>query len=100
MDDDFMSKCLEHAPECIELKTEEGRRTMCEAFERIKARGEAEGKAEGKREGKAEGKRETMLATAKRMLAGGKLVLKEIAEYSGLSLAQVKKLKASMAPTP
>jgi len=62
-------------------QTEEGRRTMCEAFERIKARV----------------KRETMLATAKRLLANGKLMLKEIAQCTGLSLAQVKKLQASMA---
>ena len=46
---------------------------------------------------KAEGKRETMLATAKRMLKDGILALKDIARYSGLSLAQVKKLQASMA---
>ena len=54
---------------------------MCEAMEKIKA----------------EGKRETMLATAKRLLANGKLMLKEIAQCTGLSLAQVKKLQASMA---
>ena len=47
--------------------------------------------------GKDEGKRETMLATAKRMLKDGILALKDIARYSGLSLAQVKKLQASMA---
>ena len=70
-------------------KSEEGRRAMCKAMERIEARGEARGKREGKRE--------TMLATAKRLLANGKLLLKEIAECSGLSLAQVKKLQASMA---
>ena len=64
--------------------SEEGRRTMCEAVERI---------AERK---KAEGKRENMIATAKRLLANGKLMLKEIAECTGLSLAQVKKLQASM----
>ena len=62
-------------------QTEEGRRTMCKAMEKIKA----------------EGKRETMIATAKRLLANGKLMLKEIAECSGLSLAQVKKLQAAMA---
>ena len=66
---------------------------MCKAMERIKA----EGKAEGKVEGKAEGKRETMLATAKRMLKSGMLALKDIAKFSGLSLAEVKKLQASMA---
>ena len=70
-------------PEYLALlkNSEEGRRTMCEAMERIKA----------------EGKRETMLATAKRLLANGKLMLKEIAQCTGLSLAQVKKLQASMA---
>ena len=60
---------------------------MCEVFERLEARGEARGKREGKRE--------TMLATAKRLLANGKLMLKEIAECTGLPLAQVKKLQAS-----
>ena len=61
--------------------SEEGRRVMCKAMEKIKA----------------EGKRETMLATAMRMLKDGVLALKDIARYSGLSLAQVKKLQASMA---
>ena len=70
---------------------------MCEAVERIAARREARGEARGKREGKLEGKRENMLATARRLLANGKLMLKEIAECTGLSLVQVKELKASMA---
>ncbi len=61
--------------------SDEGRHVMCKAMEKIKA----------------EGKRETMLATAKRMLKDGILALKDIARYSGLSLAQVKKLQASMA---
>ena len=85
--------------------SEKGRRVMCRAFERIKAAGIAEGRAEGRAKGRAEGRvegeargqRETMLATAKRMLANGKLMLKDIAECSGLSLAQVKKLQAEMA---
>ena len=64
--------------------SEEGRYTMCKAMERIAERN------------KAEGKRETMLATAKRMLKDGILALKDIARYSGLTLAQVKKLQASM----
>jgi len=77
--------------------SEEGRRVMCKAVENLVKRGEARGEARGKAEGKREGKRETMLATAKRLLANGKLMLKEIAECSGLSLAQVKKLQAEMA---
>ena len=69
--------------------SEEGKLYMCEAMERIEARGKAEGIVEGKRE--------TMLATAKRMLKSGMLALKDIAKFSGLSLAQVKKLQAEMA---
>jgi hypothetical protein len=69
--------------------SEEGRRTMCKAMERFRS--------EGKAEGKAEGKRENMLATAVRMLKDGVLAVKDIARYSGLSLAQVKKLQAEMA---
>ena len=66
----------------LEFKnSEEGRHTMCRAMEKIEARG----------------KRENMLATAKRMLKDGILALKDVAKYSGLSLAQVKKLQASMA---
>jgi hypothetical protein len=37
-----------------------------------------------------------MFATAKRLLANGKLMLKEIAECTGLSLAQVKKLQPTV----
>jgi len=69
--------------------SEEGRLTMCEAVERIAERREARGEARGKRE--------TMIATAKRMLKDGILAIKDVARYSGLSLAQVKKLQASMA---
>ena len=62
---------------------------MCKAMEELGARREARGEARGKRE--------TMIATAKRMLKSGMLALKDIAKFSGLSLAQVKKLQASMA---
>ena len=69
--------------------SEEGRQIMCKAVEEYAERRAAESKAEDKRE--------TMLATAKRMLKSGMLALKDIARYSGLTLAQVKKLQASMA---
>ena len=72
--------------------SEEGRHAMCKAMEKIRDRGVAEGEARGE----ARGERKNMLATAKRLLANGKLLLKEIAECSGLSLAEVKKLQASM----
>ena len=65
--------------------SEEGRRIMCKVVEEF-----AERRA-------AESKRENMLATAKRMLKDGILALKDIARYSGLSLAQVKKLQAAQA---
>ncbi len=61
--------------------SEEGRHVMCKAVEKLVENG----------------KRETMLALAKRLLANGKLMLKEIAECTGLSLAQVKKLQAEQA---
>ena len=61
--------------------SEEGRRIICKAMEELGARRE----------------RETMLKMAKRMLKDGMLALKDVARYSGLSLAQVKKLQASMA---
>ena len=77
--------------------SEEGRYAMCKAMERIAERNKAEGRAEGRAEGEARGKRETMLATAKRMLKSGMLALKDIAKFSGLPLAEVKKLQASMA---
>jgi len=72
-----------------ELKnSEEGRQAMCKAMEKIKADGIVEGERKGKRE--------AMIETAKRLIANGKLLLKEIANCTGLSLAQVKKLQASM----
>jgi len=81
--------------------SEEGRHDMCEAVEefaeKIAVRREARGKREGKREGRREGRREAVLALAKKLLANGKLMLKEIAECTGLSLVQIKELKASMA---
>ena len=73
--------------------SEEGRRIMCKAVEEFAERRAAESKAEGR----AEGKRENMLATARRLLANGKLMVKEIAECTGLSLAQVKKLQPTEA---
>ena len=66
---------------------------MCKAVEEFAERRAAEARVEAK----AEGKRETMLAMAKRMLKDGILALKDIARYSGLSLAQVKKLQAAQA---
>ena len=46
-----------------------------------------------RREGIAKGEAKEKLATAKRMLAKGCYSLQEITELSGLSLADVEKLK-------
>ena len=70
---------------------------MCKVMEEFGNRREERGEARGRAEGEARGRRETMFATAMRMLKDGVLALKDIARYSGLSLAQVKKLQASMA---
>ena len=58
---------------------------MCKAVEELVQRKQAESK------------RETMLAMAKRMLKDGIFALKDIARYTGLSLAQVKKLQPTVA---
>lgn len=70
---------------------------MCKAVEEYGDRRAAEAAARGKAEGEEQGKLEAMIATAKRMLANGKLMLQEIAEFSGLPLAQIEKLQAEMA---
>ena len=77
--------------------SEEGRHDMCEAVEEFAEKIAVRREARGKREGKREGRREAVLALAKKLLANGKLMLKEIAECTGLSLVQVKKLQAEMA---
>ena len=69
---------------------------MCKAVEEFAERLAAERIAEGRAEGERKGKRETMLATAMRMLKDGALALKDIARYSGLTLAQVKKLQMEL----
>mgnify|MGYP000711370537 CR=1 FL=1 len=53
----------------------------------------AEGEAKGRTEGKSEGIAEEKLRVAKLMLAKGCYSLQEITELSGLSLADVEKLK-------
>ena len=73
--------------------SEEGRHDMCEVVEEFAEKIAVRREARGKREGR----REAVLALAKKLLANGKLMLKEIAECTGLSLVQVKELKASMA---
>ncbi|MBQ9564414.1 MAG: transposase [Synergistaceae bacterium] len=61
-----------------------------------RATGLAEGRATGLAEGRAEGAQQAQEGFAERMLKAGKLALKEIAEYSGLTLAQVKAIQKNM----
>ena len=54
-------------------------------------------RAEAKAEFLAEGAQQAQESFVMKMLKAGKLALKEIAEYSGLTLAQVKAIQKSMA---
>ena len=63
-------------------ESKEGIEIMCKAMEDMR------------NESLQEGIREGMKATARRMLAAGKYALEEIVNISGLSLDEVKQLKA------
>ena len=59
--------------------------------------GREEGRVEGRVEGRAEGVQQAQEGFVMKMLQAGKLALREIAEYSGLTLAQVRTIQKSMA---
>ena len=65
------------------------------AFKYATAKGMAQGKAEGMAQGKAEGMAQGRADTARRMLARG-LSPEQIAEYTDLSLDEIKMIKARM----
>ena len=73
---------------------------MCEAIRDMrndaiaegKKEGLIEGKIEGKKEGLIEGKRSSSIAIAKRMLSHGRMTLEDIAEYTDLSIEEVRSL--------
>lgn len=50
---------------------------------------------EEREEGRQEGRQENMNAIARRMLTAGRYALEEIAEISGLSLDEVRKLQGA-----
>lgn len=56
-------------------------------------KGKMEGITEGRMQGITEGKKET----ARKMLAAGTFTTEQVAEYSGLSIEEVEKIKASQA---
>lgn len=66
---------------------------MCRILEEVVEEGRQQGRQEGRQEGRQQGIKENMLDTAKRMLTDGKLPLEMIANYSGLPLEEVLKLK-------
>ena len=82
----------------------EGSDTMCRAVEELWKEGREKGRNEGLEEGREKGLeegREKGLAegqklVAQKMLAAGKVTLEEIAEYAGLPLDEVKRLRAAM----
>ena len=67
--------------------------TMLSALDEYVERGRAEGLSQGLSQGRSEAQE----GFVTRMLKAGKLALKEIAEYSGMTLAQVKAIQKSMA---
>ena len=74
---------------------------MCKAMEEMwdkafgigEKKGDKRGEKRGEKRGIEKGTKKAMLDTAKRMLKDGKLPLELIAEYSGLPLEEVVKLK-------
>ena len=70
---------------------------MNDAVERLFHKEFQAKREEGIRFGRAEGVHQAQEGFVMKMLKAGKLALKEIAEYSGLTLAQVKAIQKSMA---
>ena len=70
-------------------ESKEGVAVMCKAMEDMREKAMAEGLQKGEKKGREE----NMVDTAKRMLKDGKLSLELIAQYSGLPLEEVVKLK-------
>ena len=78
---------------------------MMGAFERVFHKelsaalnqGLSQGLSQGRSEGLSQGRSQAQESFVLKMLKAGKLALKEIAEYSGMTLAQVKTIQKSMA---
>ena len=70
-------------------ETEEGQSRMSDVFERLYENGLAEGIAKGIRKGT----RDTAMNNARIMIRDGSIPLEKVAEFSGLPLDEVEKLK-------
>ena len=73
------------------------RAVRAEAKAEFLAEGRAEGLSEGLSQGLSQGRSEAQEGFVLKMLKAGELTLKKIAEYSGMTLAQVKAIQKSMA---
>ena len=71
------------------MNNREGNETMCKAMEDLWNEAANEGKKEGKKEGQRE--------AAFRMLAAGTLTFEQIAEFSGLTIEEVKQIQKEKA---
>lgn len=74
-------------------ESKEGVAVMCEAMEKMWNDAVNKGIEYGRKEGRKEGRNEEANAVAKRMIAAGLLPDEAIAEYSGLTLKEVKQLR-------
>ena len=66
---------------------------------RIRKESLAEGRAEGRTEGRAEGKAEEKLDIAQNLIRLGQLSPEMIAEATGLTVGELKKLKVGLKPS-
>ena len=80
----LLAKCVDYYK-----NSKEGNETMCKAMEDLWNEAANEGKKEGKKEGQRE--------AAFRMLAAGTLTLEQIAEFSGLTIEEVKQIQKEKA---
>ena len=65
---------------------------MCKAMEDMRNEARAEGKAEGRVVGRAVGSKENAISVARKMLRTEKFSYEEIADFSGLTVDEVKEL--------
>ena len=80
----LLAKCVDYYK-----NSKEGNETMCKAMEDLWN--------EAANEGKKEGKKESQREAAFRMLAAGTLTLEQIAEFSGLTIEEVKQIQKEKA---
>lgn len=78
-------------------ESKEGMMIMCKVMEDMREESLREGMREGMKEGMKEGIKEGAVSAAKKMLADGTIALEKIAEFVGLSVDEIKKIKENQA---